>query len=110
MKSSSLCNGCNYGWSAWICIVAGLLWLFTALALYTIPDKAKGGDDAPPGSYAPNNGGGGGGPAMATTGLEQREVTRTPQPDGSTLVVTRITTPNPDGSKTVAETSEVEKA
>lgn len=107
MKSSSLCQGCDYGWSAWVCIVAGLLWLFTACSLYTLPDKAKNaGNDVPPGSYVPN----GGGPAMATTGLEQREITRTPQPDGSTLVVTRITTPNPDGSKTVTEATEIEKA
>jgi hypothetical protein len=107
MKSSSLCQGCDYGWSAWVCIVAGLLWLFTACAMYTLPDQAKKPFNAPPGSHVPN---GDGGPAMATTGLEQREITRTPQPDGSTLVVSRITTPNPDGSKTVTETSEIEKA
>lgn len=51
MKQSQLCRGCDYGWSAWTCIVAGLMWLFTAIAVWILPDTPE--DDEYAGSANP---------------------------------------------------------
>jgi hypothetical protein len=53
MKQSQLCKDCEYGWSAWTCIVAGLMWLFTAIGVWILPDTPE--DDEYPESATPAN-------------------------------------------------------
>lgn len=47
MKQSQLCRDCEYGWSAWTCIVAGLMWLFTAIGVWILPDTPEDEEDYP---------------------------------------------------------------
>jgi hypothetical protein len=111
MFNSDICDvelGCQYGWSAGFCIAAGVLWLVTGTAFCVMPKeprvKRDDGAFVPPPpppvheqAYA------------VATGLEpEKEITRTLNPDGTVTVVTRSTVTNPDGSKTVTETTEIE--
>ena len=107
LKNSNLCFGnCAFGWTAWTCIVAGILWFFAGLAFCGMPgDPRETFNDgmAPIAVQEPS-------PVMATTGLgQEKEVTRTQNADGTFTVTTKITVPNPDGSKTVTESTEIEK-
>lgn len=48
IRQSKFCDGCEWGWSAWICIVAGLLWLCSAAALWYMPGESDGPDEMMP--------------------------------------------------------------
>lgn len=56
MKQSQLCIDCDYGWSAWTCIVAGLMWLFTAVGVWILPDTPED-DEYPAAAPAATNDG-----------------------------------------------------
>jgi uncharacterized membrane protein YiaA len=121
MRGSSVCNrdlGCEYGWTAWFAVAAGVAWLLVGVLMCALSGKEE---RSRPTAYVPP-------PAaehpaqevypVATTGLEEvpvgakvdttEETIRNPNPDGSVTVIQRTTTHNPDGSKTVTETSHVE--
>jgi hypothetical protein len=123
MRGSIVCNqemGCEYGWTAWFAVGAGVAWFIVGLAMVGLSgteERNRPGPYVPPPAaaqqpaYEVY-------PAMATTGLEEipvaaklettEETIRTPNPDGTFTVVQRNTTHNPDGSKTVTETSHIE--
>lgn len=112
LKNSNLCNGnCAFGWTAWTLIAAGILWFLAGLAFCAMPDEPRG-DMSNSGMTPPGAAVQGPNPVLAaTTGLgTEKEVTRTQNADGTFTVTTKITVPNPDGTKTVTETTDIEKS
>lgn len=114
MIDSNICRkdlGCKYGWTAWFCVAAGIVWFVTGLAMYKSSSLEPRSHPtafvpSPPPAYEvyPAE------TATAVTGqLETTEETiQVPNPDGTCTVVHRSIVHNPDGSKTVTETTHVE--
>jgi hypothetical protein len=48
IKNTKYCKGCDLGWSAWVCVAAGLLWLCSAGAMWHMPGAPEGEDELPP--------------------------------------------------------------
>jgi hypothetical protein len=114
MADSSLCNkelGCSYGWTAWFCVSAGVVWLATGISFMKVSGKEA--RNRPTSFVQPVTT-----PSyesypvaeVAATGqLETtQETTRLPNADGTVTVVNRSIVHNSDGSKTVTEASHIE--
>jgi hypothetical protein len=112
MKDSSLCNkelGCQYGWSAWFSVTAGVMWVVIGAVLIGISGtEARSRPTAfvPHSAYPPAYEAYPAAEVVATGHLETtEETTRHHNADGTVTVVHRTIVHNPDGSKTVTETS-----